>query len=410
MLPFLSPQAPSHHSFPPADIAAISASLPNSPFFGFPLDNNLGQQQHQQHQQLLSGHNSTPHDAAQLFPSLSDTAFAAAAAAVTTSASSSSLTAGLLHDSLASVASAAMAVAAASSRPALSDDMLGVNMYPGPALSSALASLGGVHVSPDVATPSPAARTEAASDSTLFPGVVSSGVYMQGASALASSPAFWDMSGSLGVPIGSVTSASIQSPDTQLHDAMGSASSDAVAAAVAAMGLASSTENNGAVSVAIYPPPATNVSTLPAWDDMAAANSLSTVLGSPEMLMHIVQPSPPQAHYNLSAQATPAFDSLGAPLPNGLSPVQNQQQQLGELHMQTTPGTAASSGFASMADDGQSSMAAYFGTAVSIGPMSSSQETVVATSQPMLDQLKLFAVPPPQSMDVDLPTTSCPGY
>ncbi|KAJ1856558.1 hypothetical protein GGH12_002042 [Coemansia sp. RSA 1822] len=414
MLPFLSPQAPNHHSFTPGDMAAMSASLPNSPYFGFPLDSNLGHQQ-----QLLSGHNGTPHDAAQLFPSLSDAAFAAAAAAATTAAGSSSIAAGLLPEGMTSIASAAMATAAG--HPAgLGDNALAVNMYPGPALSSALASLGGVHVSPDRGTALPAGQPEARSNSTMFTGVAAgstlapaSGMYMQGPNALASSPAFWDMSGSLGVPIGSVNTASIQSPDGQLHDAISAAGGDVVAAAVAAMELANfanggkscATSAAMPVSVAIYPQPASTASAVPMWDDVAASNSLSTVLGSPDILMHIVQPSPTPTHYNISTQATPAFDSFSAPLPGSLG----QVHHLGDMYMQT-PGTAVSAGYASMADDGQSSMAAYFGAAVPTGPMSS-QETVAISSQPVIDQLKLFAAPAPTSthMDANLPTTSCAG-
>ncbi|KAJ1830064.1 hypothetical protein LPJ70_007005 [Coemansia sp. RSA 2708] len=274
-------------------MAAMSVSLPNSPFFGLPLD-NAGHP-------LLSPHNAAPHDAAQLFPPLSDAAFAAAAAAAST----------------------------------------------------------------------PAAPLQSLTTAALYPG------------AVAGSPAFWDVSGSLGAPLGSATTASLQSPyapsDAHFHE-----SGDAVAAAVAAMELANcASADKGAASVAIYPQPAASMAA-PAWDELGAAASLSTVLGSPDMLMSMVQPSPAPSHYNVSAQATPAFDSFHTQL--------------------QTPGPAA------LADDAQSAMAAYFGAP---GPMSS-QETVAAQSQPVIDQLKLFAAPPSgaahQIDAADLPTTSCAGF
>ncbi|KAJ2452184.1 hypothetical protein EV183_003111 [Coemansia sp. RSA 2336] len=417
MMPFLSPQPPNFHSFLSADMAAMSESMPNSPFFGLSLD-NFDQQQQQQQQQMSGSNNGTPHDAVQLFPPLSDSAFTAAAAAVaaTTTAVESSAAAAAaaliadtaLHNlSGVSPATIAAAAAAASAQhtPALCDGSLSVSVYPNAsALSSALASLGGVHVATGPAAASPAGQAESRSDNLLLPATASGSalapacqLYPPGASsALEGSPAFWDLSGGLGVSLGS----GIQSPDSHPYGAMSKAGEDAVAAAVASMELTSQTVP---ASVAIYPQQPAAVSA-PAWEDMA--NSLSNVLGSPDMLMHLVQPSSTQMQHGMSAQHTPALDGpaaskfYGLTLPDGL----------GNPNPASAPAAPLST--SGIIGQEQQSMAAYFGAPVSTQSVSLPASVATMTSPSAANQLRLFADPASTAscpMDMDLPTTSCSG-
>ncbi|KAI9476678.1 hypothetical protein BX667DRAFT_506840 [Coemansia mojavensis] len=418
MVPFLSPQPPNFHSFLSADMAVMSESMPNSPFFGLSLD-NLGQQQQQQ-QQMSGSNNGTPHDAVQLFPPLSDSAFTAAAAAVaatattvknsnnsTAAAAAAALIADPALHNLSGVSPATIAAAAAAASaqrtPALCDDSLSVSMYPSAsALSSALASLGGVHVAAGPAAVSPAGQAESRSDNLLLATTASGSalapacqLYPPGASsALGDSPAFWDLPGGLGVSLGS----GIQSPDPHAYSAMSKAGEDAVAAAVASMELASQT---APVSVAIYPQQPAAVSA-PAWEDMA--NSLSNVLGSPDMLMHIVQPSSTQMQHGMSAQHTPALDGPAASKSCGLA----LPDRLSDPNL----AAAASLSTSSIIGQEQQTMAAYFGAPISTESASLSASAAPMASSPAASQLRLFANSTSAAscqMDMDLPTTSCSG-
>ncbi|KAJ2724120.1 hypothetical protein GGI07_002155 [Coemansia sp. Benny D115] len=310
-LPFFSPQTRSYRSFPSSvDMSTMSASLPNSPFFGFPFDYVSQQQQQQQQQQQTPQHaplmqqhghahnaasSTASHDSGQLFPPLSDAAFLAG---------SSTPSASFLAD---------------------------------PPLNSSEASDAGGGLAAMTATSVAAAAAAAAAVAAAG---IDTSTLLTGAT-IASSPAFWDFSSSgiqhqmqqasLGTPL----AGSLNAPASGTISAMNSPNAQAVVAAAAAataavMGMAKNGSAGGSISsglspansaassttarsVAIYPQPTT--SALPLWDD-TAVQSLSTVLGSPEMLMQFVQPSPtptPGSYNNLTAHPTPAFEALSVP-------------------------------------------------------------------------------------------------
>ncbi|KAJ2616718.1 hypothetical protein H4S08_000654 [Coemansia sp. RSA 1365] len=360
-LPFFSPQVPLMHALPSGDMG-MSASLPNSPFFGLPLDNGL----------LMAGRGAR--DAAQLFPSLSDASLAATSAAA------------LLPDA----PLGGLASIAAASTPLLSHDPLAVNMYPGPALAGMAASL-----TPETITTPPSV-------------------------AAAVSPVFWDVAGlnhmqspaccsTLAVPgLHSAVASAIGSPYALRDDSM--------TAAVAAMELdpqvaieLDARSAAASVSVAIYPPP-----TGAAWDD-SAAQSLSSMLASPDILQSIVQPSPTPTNYNLSAHATPVFDTFS------VSPVAGPYSSAGipaatPIMADTATTVAAAAAAAGIMDftypdnhRDPSSMAAYFGVAATTGLPPLQETTVTSDTHLSLDQLKMFSLPSdyPQ-IDASLPT-SCSG-
>ncbi|KAJ2796325.1 hypothetical protein H4R20_005565, partial [Coemansia guatemalensis] len=355
---------PHMHPFSSGDMG-MSASLPNSPFFGLSLDNGL----------LLGGRGAR--DAAQLFPSLSDASLAATTAAA----------------QLPDAPLGGLASIAAASTPSLSDDPMAVNMYPGPAL----AGVATAHMTPDTLTTPPSA-------------------------AAALSPAFWDVAGlrhmqppacgsNLAVPGFNSAVASAMGSPYPTHD-------ESVAAAVAAMELdsraAMESDARAAAapaSVAIYPPIASAALEDP------AAQSLSTMLGSPDLLMSIVQPSPAPTHYNLSAHATPLFDSFAA-LP-ATGPYSSVGLTAGTPALADAATTAAAAAAATGIMDfnysdnhrDPSSMAAYFGVATTTGS-SSSQDTTATSSDTHLsfDQQKMFSSSGNyQQLDADMPTTSCSG-
>ncbi|KAJ2083384.1 hypothetical protein H4R24_000861 [Coemansia sp. RSA 988] len=370
-LPFLSPQVPHMHPFPSGDLG-MSASLPNSPFFGLPLDNGL----------LLGGRGAR--DAAQLFPSLSDASLAATSAAT------------LLPDA----PLGGLASIAAASTPSLIDDPLTINMYPSNAFASMTA-----HATPDALTTPPSAATAALS------------------------PAFWDVAG-LRHMQPSVCSSTLAVPglNSAVASAMGSPylmHDETVAAAVAAMELdtRAATESDARTtmeldarataapaSVAVYPPIAATQ-----FDD-PAAQSLSTMLGSPDLLMSMVQPSPAPTHYNLSAHATPIFDTFSVPPATG--PYSSVGMAVGTPAMADVATTAAAAATAAGIMEftypdtyhDPSSMAAYFGVATTAGSSSSRDTTATSDTHPSLDQQKIFSLPADfVQLDADMPTTSCPG-
>ncbi|KAJ2705410.1 hypothetical protein FB645_002490 [Coemansia sp. IMI 203386] len=346
----LSPQPRSFNSFPSSvDITTMSASLPNSPFFGLHLDNVAAQQPHHT-PLLLQGQNNsvvgsgTSHDGVQLFPSLNDAAFL--------TASSTTPSIGLLQDPV-----------LAASADAYSDN-------------------GVVAATTAAAAAAAVAATASIDAGSLFAG-----------SAVSGSPAFWDLSStglqhqmqqaSLSTPVAGTMSA-ISSPNAN--------AAVAAAAVAAAMGMnsintsgatglggiaagsisgpssASSTSTTTSASVAIYPQQAGHQTAMPIWDEMAA-QTLTNVLGSPDMLMQFAQPSPTPtvSHYNLSAHPTPAFDTCSAP------PLSGQFGTLaaGSLATAAVPiasmamGSNGSSDVVMTTEEGKfasSSIQAYFGT------------------------------------------------
>ncbi|KAJ1999093.1 hypothetical protein H4R26_005201, partial [Coemansia thaxteri] len=265
-MPFLSPQAHPCHSFSAVDVAAMSVSLPNSPFVGFPLDNNGG---------------SVAHDA--LFASLSDAAFAASGARPDEAAAAQA------------AAATAAAVAAACLLPAHHDAP-----YRAPHLGSA-----------------------------------------GGSSAMPSSPAFWDVShiglghshhhpqpqlhasltpamGALSMPLGHVADMQMGfgSPHSMTGLTSGMTEMSVAPSSVALYppqfsaggpGPAECSSGAGPASVALYPPPFPGM--------FAGHSSSSSSAAAADILMHhFAQPSPSLTHYNLSAQATPAFESCSVPM------------------------------------------------------------------------------------------------
>ncbi|KAJ1645601.1 hypothetical protein LPJ64_002806, partial [Coemansia asiatica] len=166
--------------------------------------------------------------------------------------------------------------------------------------------------------------------------------------ALVGSPAFWDLSGSglqHQMQQATLSTTPVTANTTTVHMA---------AAVAAAMGMnnnigamtssAPSSASSTSTTVAIYPQTSTQTA-MPVWDDVAA-QTLSNVLGSPEMLMQFAQPSPTPTitHYNLSAHPTPAFDTCSAPPHTG---------QFGAFALATTMVSAAG-GTAAVCPTGQS--------------------------------------------------------
>ncbi|PIA18540.1 hypothetical protein COEREDRAFT_85020 [Coemansia reversa NRRL 1564] len=360
-LPFFSPQVPLMHALPSGDMS-MSASLPNSPFFRLPLDNGL----------LMPGRGTR--DAAQLFPSLSDASLAATSAAA------------LLPDA----PLGGLASIAAASTPLLSNDPLVVNMYPRSTLAGMAASM-----TPDTITTPPSV-------------------------AAAVSPAFWDVGGlhhmqppvcgsTLAVPgLHSAVASAIGSPYASRDESM--------IAAVAAMELDAQVAMEldaqsaaASVSVTICPPP-----TSAAWDD-SAAQTLSSMLASPDILQSIVQPSPAPTNYNLSAHATPVFDTFS------VSPAAGPYSSVGLPVTTPVMADAATTAAAASAAAGimdftypdnsrdPSSMAAYFGVAATTGLSSLQEITAIPDTHLSLEQLKMFSMSSdyPQ-LDANLPT-SCSG-
>ncbi|KAJ1727418.1 hypothetical protein LPJ61_004580, partial [Coemansia biformis] len=416
-MPFLSPQLPQYLPLPSADLA-MSMSLPNSPLFGLSADNG-GQQP------ALAGYgnNGTPHDAAHLYPSLTDASLAAAMAA-TTSASSASL---FLNASLGDLAS--IAATPAGHTPVLRDDALAVSMYPGDsALGSALASLGGVHVPSALGATPPAPRPDAArlDASTLFAGMAAAAAagLPQSHGTPVGAPAFWDVPsaglqqmqiaaaaspalGSLGAHVGG---AAVQS--SPLANAVSSsAAMVAAAAAAAAMGFdgqariaAGGTPTSA--SVAIYPQPSSGG--MAAWDG-ASAQPLSAVLGNTDMLMSMVRPTQTPTTVGTSALATPALDCLSGPHYSA-APA-------------STKGGACTPSMAPMGvvggllgfpgDDGQSSMAAYFGSAGASCATSGAllQSAAMFFDRQAAPQPRVVVVPAPEDMqlEAELASTLYPG-
>ncbi|KAJ2786919.1 hypothetical protein GGI15_001132 [Coemansia interrupta] len=387
----ISPQTHSYNSFPSSvDISAMSASLPNSPFFGLQFD-NVGQhsidrhhqQQQHQHQHhtplMLQGHGNNavgggmPHDSMQLFPSLNDAAFLTAAAVTTPNA-------GFLQDPL-------LAGGNASDRNSVSS----INSNDDRMMSSLPTTTAAMAVSSAIDTGSLFASTAIANPSSFWD-LSGTGLQQQMQQASLNTP----VTSTINVPSGTLSS--IGSPSAHAVVA-------AAAAAAAAMGMtgpgiggvsggpssAASSASSTSTSVAIYPPPSTGSTAMPVWDDVSA-QSLSNVLGSPDMLMQFAQPSPTPTltQYNLSAQPTPAIETYSAP------PLNNQF----EAFAQTLASTAASISASIAAvvggqtditlamvngsnDAGKvsSSMAAYFGTPGSTHESPFAHELGVPNSQ-----------------------------
>ncbi|KAJ2716904.1 hypothetical protein H4R19_000347 [Coemansia spiralis] len=352
MLPFLSPQLAQYLPLPSADMAAMSVSLPNSPLFGFPPDNNAAYHHYHPQPQQQQAHNGTPHDAAHFFPSLSDASLAAAVAATTAAGG------GLLPDpSLGGLAS--IAATPAGRTPVLADDPLGVSAYQGgTALTSALASLGGVHA--PAATP-PLPRPDA---STLFAGMAASlsptHSIATGPLGSGGSPAFWD-----------APSTGLQ----QMQIAGAPAASPAMGGAFGMPALGFDAHSATTANVAIYPQPAATGAS--PWDG-AMAQSLSSVLGNTDMLMSIVRPA-----HTPSALATPALDCLAG----------SADVSAGAC----TPGMlSAGPALLELSDADQSSLAAYFGATTGGGSCGESSRTAA------MDHPKLIVVSAPD----DLPVSS----
>ncbi|KAJ2690551.1 hypothetical protein IWW39_000645 [Coemansia spiralis] len=460
-MPFLSPQARHYNSFPPVDMASMSVSLPNSPFLCFPLDG----------QQFAPAAGNVAQES--WFPSLSDAALAAnpasnlSAAANTAAAARAS---GLLptDSSLGGLTSIAAA-------GGMSDDALSINMYPATSAPSHHALSGAVD-SLDAA-PSMNHTGGGLDASSLFSNVAATG---STSSVLSNSPAFWDIShtnlnhrrhhlhssltpapGSMSVPMGPISD--MQSPNLHLgfrspHSMAGLTGSmtEMSMAAAAIGGMAGRVSVDGgnmhfggmpgdggaaaAASVALYPPPHNTPSML-GWDDMAA-QSFSGVLNgahhSTDMLMQLAQPSPTLTHYNVSAQATPAFEAYSTPVlhhqlhhvaPSPFLPSLGGGSAMpaDQPFLMHTPVSAPMANLATEAD-GSSAMAAYFGAAPhrannSAGSLTS-QETLmnsggVARAPSADGQLSMAkgcmmystaaasSSTPALLMDVEFPATSC---
>ncbi|KAJ2890286.1 hypothetical protein IWW38_004220, partial [Coemansia aciculifera] len=281
-MPFLSPQARNYNSFPSVDMTAMSVSLPNSPFFGFPLDG----------QQFAQTSGGVAHES--LFPSLSDASLVGL---------TSMTTAGRV-----------------------SDDALAVNMYPAVAATT-------------VQSPSMGQAGCGLDASSLFNSVGTAGSGA-GSGVIANSPAFWDLSSPhQGQHMG------FRSPHS-MAGLTGSMTDMSMAAAVAEATMHFGNGSSGEPSsIALYPPAHASPAML-GWDDMAGVLS-ATHHRSSDMLMQLAQPSPTLTHYNLSAQATPAFEAYSTPV---LSHLQTLSASSG-VAMQQHPAVA----------EDPSAMAAYFG-------------------------------------------------
>ncbi|KAI8319753.1 hypothetical protein GQ54DRAFT_299098 [Martensiomyces pterosporus] len=413
-LPFMSPQTRSMNSF--SRVSVSSMSLPNSPFFGFPMDSfaqssaanppttSSGTQGQQHQQQLLSssggGNNGVgPHDssAAHLFPSLSDATFAAASAV----AGSSGV--GFLTDpSLGGLAN----IAAAGPTTSLNDDAQGINMYPAPhSFGSTLAQFSDMqqHQAPphssslDAVDTPPMGGFDATS---LFSGVASTSLSQSSSAQL---PGYWDMSSSGGNGGGmsahqsslSTTSMTpdmsrLGIPDASAIDgrspsnmqlgfrspiglagtagAGAGAMGDEQGLSMGTAGSISSAEytsfplgtsiSTSAPTINLYPPPTTaNSAAQLALLEQQTGQPLASVMAGADMMMQFAQPSPTLTQYNLSAHATPSFDTC---------PVPSAQMQLGQLsstlETMQTPTSASNTNPPSQDDnDLTASMAMYFG-------------------------------------------------
>ncbi|KAJ2465981.1 hypothetical protein GGI03_002363 [Coemansia sp. RSA 2337] len=432
-MPFLSPQARHYNSFPSVDMSSMSVSLPNSPFLCFPLDG----------QQFAQAGNNVAHES--WFPSLSDAAFATNSsnmpAAVTTANTAAVSASGLLptDHSLGSLTSIAAA-------GGMSDDALAINMYPAASAQSRHA-FGGSIDSMDTA-PSMNHAGGGLDASTLFSNVVNGSA----SSVLSNSPAFWDIShtnlngrlhpsltpasGSMSVPMGPISD--MQSPNLHLgfrspHSMAGLTGSMTEMSMAAMAGRVSVDGGNmqfGGVdsdtSIALYPPQSTP--TMLGWDDMASQSFPGVLSGAhhSDMLLQLAQPSPTLSHYNLSAQATPAFEAYSTPIlhhhqlnhaaPSPFMPSSAMQtDQQFPMSVAVNPNIEADV-------SSSSAMAAYFGAPPhrannSAGSLAS-QETLtnsvgVAKTASGDGQLSLAkacmytASTQAHLMDVEFPATSC---
>ncbi|KAI7822275.1 hypothetical protein BX661DRAFT_187612 [Kickxella alabastrina] len=269
-------------------MAAMSMSLPNSPYCGLPFDNVGQQQQQQQYQNGIAASSGTPNDNMHLFSPLSDAAFIASGNTPTMSlqpdmsflgADCSNVSTGCLNAlSVATVAAAAAGIDA----------------------------------------------------NTLLP-----------SSTMTGSPTFWDFSSTdlqhqmqqamLSTPVGSTLNISsdqisdVHSPNPQAVMAAAnlvatasmrvdtSGAANFASNVTGAKGSSSAQlSSSSSASVTIYPQGGN--AAMPVWDDMAM-QSLGTMLGSPDMLAQFVQPLPMSTsrHYNLSAHPAPAFDHFAQP-------------------------------------------------------------------------------------------------
>ncbi|KAJ2325893.1 hypothetical protein GGI00_004904 [Coemansia sp. RSA 2681] len=304
---FLSPQARHYSAFPACDMAAMSVSLPNSPF-GFALD---GGQQLAQAGGGSGGGGGMAHEA--LFPSLGDDGLGIG---------------GGMH-----AAAAGQRFGVAATPP------MGYAGGGGGALDA----------------------------SALFSGVVAAAAAAGGGSPAA---AFWDLAAH-----------PHHHAHSHLHSpamALGFGSPPSMAGLAGSMTEMSVAAVAAAASIALYPPPHPTPTML-GWDDMALSAGVlggggggahrhhNHNLHSSDMLMQLAQPSPTLSHYNLSAQATPAFEAYSTPV-------------LGHLQHAAVPSpyipSLSGAGSAAMIQpdhqpflmhaaegEGPSAMAAYFGVA-----------------------------------------------
>ncbi|KAJ2732863.1 hypothetical protein IW152_003519 [Coemansia sp. BCRC 34962] len=459
-MPFLSPQARHYNSFPPVDMASMSVSLPNSPFLCFPLDG----------QQFAAAGGNVAHES--WFPSPSDAALVSNAASNMSAAANTAAaagTSGLLPTD--STLGGLMSIAAAGG---MNDDALSINMCPATSAPSHHALSGAID-SLDAAPSMNHAGGGGLDASSLFSNVAATG---STSSVLSNSPAFWDIShtnlnhrrhhlhssltpapGSMSVPMGSISD--MQSPNLHLgfrspHSMAGLTGSmtEMSMAAAAIGGMAGRMSVDGgsmhfgdipgdgsaavSASVALYPPH--NTPSMLGWDDMAA-QSLSGVLNGThhptDMLMQLAQPSPTLTHYNVSAQATPAFEAYSTPVLHhqlnhvALSPFLpslggGSAMPADQPFLIHTPVSASMANPTAEAD-GSSAMAAYFGAVPhrannSAGSLAS-QETLMnsggaAKASSADGQLSMAkgcmystaaaaSSTPALLMDVEFPATSC---
>ncbi|KAJ2069794.1 hypothetical protein GGH13_004395 [Coemansia sp. S155-1] len=179
-------------------------------------------------------------------------------------------------------------------------------------------------------------------------------------------------------------------------------------------------------SIALYPPQSTP--TMLGWDDMASQSFPGVLSGAhhSDMLLQLAQPSPTLSHYNLSAQATPAFEAYSTPIlhhhqlnhaaPSPFMPSSAMQtDQQFPMSVAVNPNIEADV-------SSSSAMAAYFGAPPhrannSAGSLAS-QETLtnsvgVAKTASGDGQLSLAkacmytASTQAHLMDVEFPATSC---
>ncbi|KAJ2745392.1 hypothetical protein GGI20_002194 [Coemansia sp. BCRC 34301] len=428
-MPFLSPQARHYNSFSSVDMAAMSVSLPNSPFFGFPLDG----------QQFAQGGSGVAHES--LFPSLSDAAFAStstpAAAAAAAAASAAAAAAARASSLLPQTDSSLVGLTSIAGAGGMSDDALAINMYPATSVQS--------HHTMDV-TPPMGHQCGGLDASSLFSNVVTGGSN----GVLSNSPAFWDMSSHANLshhshghhlhasmtPIADIQSPAMQMGFRSPHSMVGLTGSMTEMSVAAAAVVAEAAMQFGGVSgepssIALYPPQATPA--MLGWDDMAAQlNRAHHHNHSSDMLMQLAQPSPTLSHYNLSAQATPAFEAYSTPVLNHLqhaavpSPYIPSLSASGSGVMQAdssflmhTPVSSSMANPGMEAEGGPSAMAAYFGvapqrTANSAGSLETLVSSAGAASvngQLDMDKAYMYSAlsgsTPARQMDMEFPATSC---